>query len=80
MEERIEIEKKKNTSFGVKLMRSHLSYRAAQVYVAVIGQLLATASSPLTWSAVIHVYNHDMNRVSAGKANQPPQRATKGVI
>ncbi len=42
--------KGKKIPFGVNLMRSQVSHRAAQVFVAVIGRVLATALSLLTWS------------------------------
>ena len=41
--------KGKKIPFGVNLMRSQVSHRAAQVFVAVIGRVLATALS-LAWS------------------------------
>ena len=34
---------------------------------------------PTDMAAMMNEYNHDMNRVPAEKANQPPQRATEGV-
>ncbi len=60
-------------------MRVQVSHRAAQVYVAVIGQMLATTLSLLTWSAVINECNQYVNRIPAEQANHPPQRATVSV-